>query len=112
MTLDDYDPPVPLWMVICSLLDGSEGLSGYKLAESASKLMGRYVRTTATSYALKRMVADGILEIVPAPATGRRMPPRVHRLTSAGRELYGEGLDVIGLVLCLERKHGNKKKRG
>lgn len=94
--LDDYDPTVPHWLLICRVLERRpEGLSVTRISIEVVQLSGeRFVRASSTSELLERMRADGIV-IGEHVNRGRGLPEHRHRLSATGRDLYRTALRLV-----------------
>lgn len=102
--LEDYAPPVPLWLVICAVLtEAPHGLSVTRVAgEVVQRTRGRFLRASSVASTLRRMRADGICSAT-IEDERRHIPALIHTLTPEGVEIYIEAR-AIALALLATKK--------
>lgn len=100
--LDDYDPPAPMWLAVCCVLDKAEQplIVSALRRELLRASRGRCgVSRGDLSRALQRMTDDGIVEVTPWQRKGREL--RLYCLSDVGRELILEARGLAHEMLAL-----------
>jgi DNA-binding PadR family transcriptional regulator len=119
MHLDDYEPSIPRWLLVCLALDGAgaQGLSKWGVHVEVMRLSdGRVARWASILSTLRRMRADGMV-VERSGIRGRRRS-KVLTLSDDGRELYREACAHVARTFALSSlfetkagKNGNAKEK-
>jgi DNA-binding PadR family transcriptional regulator len=95
------------FQILLSLADGRD-LHGYAIIQDVAERTGNEIRLTASTLyaAIKRMLDNGLIVEVDAPAESGGAPRRCYRIARAGRQLAQQEAERLARTVAMARdKH-------